>query len=98
MSLLSSLLLLPVTGPVRGVQWTLDKVRRVAEQELTDDTPVKEQLLELHRRLEDGEIDEDAYVREEAEVMARLREVYEWRRRLGQGSGPGPVRVARDDE
>jgi hypothetical protein len=45
-------------------------------------------------RLEMGEIDDAEYVREEAEIMQRLREVREWREKLGMSIGGGPVRVA----
>ena len=42
MGLLTTLVFLPVTGPVAGIKWTLGKVQRVVEDELVDDTPVKE--------------------------------------------------------
>lgn len=98
MGLLSSILLAPFTGPVNAALWTMDKVRTVAEQELTDDAPIKEDLLQLQLALDAGEIDDGEYVRREAEVMQRLREVRAWRERLGMPVSGGPVRVARDDE
>jgi len=97
MGLLSHLLFWPVTGPVAGIRWTLGKVQHVVEEELTDDSSVKQELMELNMRLELGDIDERQYAAEEARVMARLREVREWRERLGKGTSGGPVRVARDD-
>lgn len=78
--------------------WTLDKVQRTVEEQLTDDTPVKEDLMNLQLALEMGDIDDDEYVRREAEVMQRLREVRDWRERLGKGNTGGPVRVAREDD
>lgn len=98
MGLLSSILLAPFTGPWSGTLWTLDKVQRTVEEQLTDDTPVKEDLMNLQLALEMGDIDDDEYVRREAEIMQRLREVREWRERLGKGNAGGPVRVAREDE
>lgn len=97
MGLLSKLLFFPIAGPVSGIQWSLAKVQRVVEEELTDDSAVKQELLELQMRLELGEIDDDEYVREEAALMRRLREVRAWREELGMGTVGGPVRVAREE-
>jgi hypothetical protein len=93
MGLLSNLLFFPVTGPVAGIRWSLNNVRRVVEEELTDDTPVKQELMELNMLLELGDIDEAEYVRREAQLMIKLREVREWRERLGMSVAAGPVRV-----
>jgi|SRR2546423_7416283 len=98
MGLLTNILLAPFLGPVWASKWTLDKVDRVVREELTDDTPVKEDLMKLQMQLEVGEIDDAEYVRREAEVMQRLREVREWREKLGMSTGGGPVRVAGSDE
>lgn len=98
MGLLSSILLAPFTGPVDGALWTIDKIRRAVEEELTDDTPVKEDLMRLQLELEAGDIDDDEYLEREAQIMARLREVRAWRERLGMSVAGGPVRVARDDD
>lgn len=95
MGLLKHLLFWPVTGPVAGIRWSLGKVQRVVEEQLVDDTEVKQELMELQMRLELGDIDDAGYVREEARLMGRLREVREWRERLGIASAGGPVRVAR---
>jgi hypothetical protein len=97
MGLLSNILLAPFLGPIYGTRWTLDKVDRVVREELTDDTPIKEDLMALQMQLEMGEIDDAEYVRREAEIMQRLRDVREWREKLGMGTSGGPVRVADDD-
>ena len=98
MGLLTNILLAPFLGPVWGTKWTLDKIDRVVREELTDDTPIKEDLLALQMKLETGEIDDDEYVRREAEIMKRFREVREWRERFGMSTGGGPVRVAQSGE
>ncbi len=98
MGLLSSILLAPFTGPWDGTLWTLDKVRRAVEEELTDDTAVKEDLMRLQLELEAGDIDEDEYIVREGAIMVRFREVRDWREKLGMAVGGGPVRVARDDD
>ncbi len=97
MGLLTNILLAPFLGPVWGTQWTLEKVDRVVREQLTDDTPIKEDLMALHLQLETGEIDDAEYVRREAEIMGRLREVREWRERFGMSTA-GPVRVAGSED
>ena len=97
MGLLTHVLFWPVTGPVAGIRWTLGKVQRVVEDELVDDTAIKQDMMELNMRSELGEIDDAEYLAEEAKLMERLRAVREWRERLGMPTAGGPVRVARDD-
>ena len=96
MGLLSKVLLFPVAGPVAVIRWSLGQVQKVVEEELTDDEPVKRDLMELQMQLELGDIDDDEYVRREADLMARLREVRAWREKLGKATSGGPVRVSRD--
>jgi len=98
MGLLTNILLAPFLGPVWGTRWTLEKVDRVVRDELTDDTPIKEDLMALQLQLEMGEIDDAEYVKREAEIMQRLREVREWREKYGMPTSGGPVRVAEGDE
>jgi Gas vesicle protein G len=96
MGLLSKLLFFPVAGPVAGIKWSLGKVQSVVEEELTDDSPIKQDLMELQMQLELGDIDDAEYVAREAVLMTRLREVRAWRERLGKGTSGGPVRMSRD--
>lgn len=91
------MLFFPVSGPVAGIRWALGKVQSVVEEELTDDSSVKQELMEMQMLLELGDIDDAEYVRREAVLMQRLREVREWRERLGKAVAGGPVRVARDE-
>jgi hypothetical protein len=98
MGLLTNILLAPFLGPIYGTKWTLDKVDRVVREELTDDTPIKEELMALQLQLEMGEIDDPEYVRREAEIMQRLRQVREWREQFGMSTSGGPVRVAGSDD
>jgi hypothetical protein len=98
MGILSKVLFFPVTGPIAGIKWSLGKVQGVVEEELTDDAPIKQELMELQMQLELGDIDDDEYVRREADIMVRLREVRAWRERFGKATSGGPVRVARDSD
>jgi hypothetical protein len=98
MGLLKHLLFWPVTGPLFLLDFSMGKVEGVVREELTDDTPVKAELLELQLLLELGDIDDQEYAAREAAIMARLREVRDWRERFGMGVSGGPVRVASSDE
>ena len=82
--ILFKLLALPITAPVAGVRYCIEKVVEFAEHELTDDEPVREQLLELQIELEDGRVTEDEYVEREAVILARLREIRERRKQLAR--------------
>src|ERR687883_1205633 len=64
-------------APVNGFKFILSQVQKIADQELNDDTVIKEQLLELQMRLELDEISEEEYREREAELFARLRAIKE---------------------
>lgn len=97
MGLLSKILFFPVTGPVAGIRWSLGKVQTVVETELTDDTGIKQELMELQMLLELGDIDDAEYRVREADLMRQLREVRSWRERFGMSAPGGPVRVAKGE-
>lgn len=94
MGVLKHLLFWPVTGPSFLTRFSLEKVEDAVRTELTDDTALKEELMELQMRLDLGEITEEEYIAGESELMERLRRVREWRERYGLPTGGGPVRVA----
>ncbi|MGH7475721.1 MAG: gas vesicle protein GvpG [Longimicrobiales bacterium] len=98
MGLLKHALFWPVTGPSFLVRFSLDQVYGVVREELTDDSSVRAELMELQLLLELGEIDDDAYVTREAALMRRLREIRDWRERFGMGVSGGPVRVTAQQE
>jgi hypothetical protein len=62
-------------SPISGFKFILRTLARAAEEQYTDDTPVKERLLELQVLLEEGSITEEEYVAQEREVLAHLREI-----------------------
>lgn len=97
MGLLSKILFFPVTGPVAGIRWSLGKVQTVVETELTDDTGIKQELMELQMLLELGDIDDAEYREREAGLMRQLREVRQWREHFGMSSPGGPVRVSKGE-
>jgi hypothetical protein len=79
-------------------EFSLSKVQGVVQGELTDDTRVKEALLDLQLRLEMGDIDDEEYVAEETRLMAQLREVRRWREEFGMATRGGVVQVAEGDQ
>jgi hypothetical protein len=81
--LLKHVLFWPVTGPMALSQFALRQVEGVVHRELTDDERVKEDLMQLQMELEIGALSEEEYQRREAAVLERLREVRQWRQKLG---------------
>ncbi len=73
--LLDDIILLPLTGPISGFKWIMRTIQQMADEELMNDQPWKERLIELQMRLELGEISEEDYVVEEAVVFQALRDI-----------------------
>jgi cytochrome c-type biogenesis protein CcmH/NrfG len=83
-------------SPITGFKFILRTLQRVAEQEYTDDAPLKERLLELQLKLEEGEISEQEYVAEEAGIIRQLRELQNRKRELaGLPPEEGPISMSR---
>jgi hypothetical protein len=93
MGLLKHLLFWPVSGPLFLAEFSLRKVDGVVRDELTDDTRIKAELMELQLQLELGDIDDAEYDAGEAELMQQLRDVRRWREEFGMGVSGGVVRV-----
>lgn len=68
--------------PIGGFKFVLRTLQQVAEEQLTDTAPGKRRLLELQLALESGEISEQEYVRQEAEILRELREIENRKRRM----------------
>ena len=73
--LLDDILLLPFKGPIAGIKWVMNTIQKMADEELMNDQPWKERLIELQMRLELGEISEEDYTVEEAIVFQALRDI-----------------------
>lgn len=74
---LGKLLGAPFTLPMAGMKFVFQQVADLADQELNDETNLREQLVLLQVQLEDGDIDEDEFAEREADVLARLRVIKE---------------------
>lgn len=78
MLLVDDLLMLPFTG----FGFIMRTLQRLAEEQYTDDAPIKERLLELQLKLEAEEITEEEYAEEEASIIRELREIENRKRAL----------------
>lgn len=75
--ILFKLLALPVTAPAAGIRYCLEKVLDLAEREMWDEGPVREQLILLNEAYEEGRLPEAEFRERERELLARLREIRE---------------------
>ena len=71
---------------VGSLRFVLDKIAAAAEAEASDDTSLRERLLEAQMQLELGEISEDEFVAIERDVLSRIREI--------KGSRKGAVAIS----
>jgi hypothetical protein len=60
-------------APVKGFKFILGQIQKLADQELNDESVIKERLLELQMRLELEEISDEEFREREADLFARLR-------------------------
>jgi hypothetical protein len=65
----------PFTLPGAGMKFIFNQLAELADQELDDESVLREDLLLLQVQYEEGDIDDDEYVEREAALMVRLREV-----------------------
>ena len=91
--LLDDILLFPLKGPVSGIKWIMRTIQKMADEELLNDQPWKERLIELQMRLELGEISEEDYVKEEAIVFQALRDIRARRENIAR-----QIAAERDEE
>ncbi|MCX5718372.1 MAG: gas vesicle protein GvpG [Nitrospirae bacterium] len=68
MFLVDSILL----APLKGVVWLGQKLNEIAQNELSDDGRIKEELMALQLRFELDQISEQEYNEKEEELLARL--------------------------
>jgi hypothetical protein len=78
--ILFKLLALPLTAPVAGIKYCLDKVLDVAEHQMWDEDPVREELILVNEAYEEGRMPETEFREREAELLARLREIREYKK------------------
>ena len=65
--------------PVKGTVWIGSKLKRTAEEDVTDEGRIQEQLLELQMRFEMDEISEEEYDRRETRLMEELESIRKYK-------------------
>jgi hypothetical protein len=75
MFLLDDILMLPMKLPIAGFNWIMKQIQTMANEELLNDQPWKERLIELQMMLEVGDISEEDYAVQEAQVFQALRDI-----------------------
>jgi hypothetical protein len=60
---------------IGSLRFVLDKIVAAAEAEMSDDSALRERLLEAQMRLELGEISDEEFAGIERGILARLREL-----------------------
>jgi hypothetical protein len=98
MFLLDDILMLPLKLPIAGFNWIMKQIQTMANEELLNDQPWKERLIELQMMLEIGDISEEDYVVQEAQVFQALREIRARREELarqqrGDDDGEGGIGI-----
>lgn len=66
-------------APCKFATWIGRTVRDQAEAELTDESAVHSQLMDLQIRFELGKIDEAEFARQESALMDRLNEIQKYK-------------------
>ncbi|MCK4325284.1 gas vesicle protein GvpG [bacterium] len=72
-------ILFPFLLPIKGVMWIGDKVKERVDAELTDESKVREELLELQMRFEMGEVNEEEYKKKEEKILERLEAIRKYK-------------------
>lgn len=67
--------------PAKGLMALFEKIHDLAEAELNDDSKLKEQLLRYQTMFELDQMSEAEYQKREDEIMARLNEIRERKKR-----------------
>ncbi|HEY0581967.1 MAG TPA: gas vesicle protein GvpG [Chloroflexota bacterium] len=89
--MLFKLLGAPFSLPGAGMRFVFNTIADLADQELNDESVLREQFLLLQVQLEEGDIDDDEYVEQEAVLLARLREIKARKRAQVEQVEPGEM-------
>lgn len=68
-----------ILGPIKIPVWISKKLSESAEKEMTDDSRIHEDLLELQMRYEMGEVNDEEYEKQETRLMEKLEEIRKYR-------------------
>ena len=96
--MLLRLLTLPISGPIAGIRYCLEKVVDVANKELWDEEPVREELILVNQAYEEGRLPEEDFREREAELLARLREIREHMKAQARADAEAQAGAAVDEK
>ena len=82
MGLVSGLLLLPFTAPVRGFGFFLERIRDEAEAALYDEGRAFAELIDLSMRHNAGQLSDGDFAEQETQLLDRLNAIREYRDEL----------------
>ena len=77
---LLKLLTFPVSLPISGGEWVLRTVLSEAERRYYDEAAIMEEMAQLERQLEAGEIDDASFDAQEEALLQRLLDAREYHR------------------
>ena len=72
-------LVFPLTIPLKGLFFIADRLKETAESEITDESRVYEELLELQMKFEMEEITDEEYQEKETELMDKLEAIRKYK-------------------
>ena len=72
-------ILVPFLLPIKGTIWVANKLKETAETEMTDESKVREELLELQMRFEMDEVNEEEYKKKEEKILERLEAIRKYK-------------------
>jgi hypothetical protein len=78
---LLKLLTFPVSLPLSGGTWVLRTVLTEAERRYYDEAAILEEMAQLERQLETGEIDDQSFDEREEALLERLLEARDYHQR-----------------
>ena len=81
MALLSSIVTVPVAGPIKGMLWIVKTIAEHAERELYDEDNIRKDLLKLEQQYELGNMKLEEFESAESELLQRLNQA----RRIKEG-------------
>jgi len=86
--LFTSLLLLPVAGPGRGLMFVLEKIKDQVDAEMLDEGRIQDELVALSLRCDLGEIEETDYLAREAVLLERINAIRAYKESMERGDAP----------
>lgn len=69
---LLKLLILPVTGPIRGARWAVETVLDEAERQYYDEAAIRQEMLALEDLYQQGKIEEASFERAADTLLQRM--------------------------